>query len=84
MRNLGTIILLIWWIWAGYNSGRIVRVSVPTRIGASVWCRVFLLGIFFSDRSRCHRWVTNSRVNDVSPPLRVRTRTQHKHPSYNC
>jgi len=83
MRDFRAIILLVWWIWARYNSRRIVRVPVPTRILASL-CRVFLVSICFRDRCRCHRWVARSGINHIPSPLSVQTGAQYKHPGYNC
>jgi len=82
MRNLRAIILLVWWVWARYNSRRIMRVSVPTRVCASA-CRVFLISIGFSDRCRCYDWVSRSGINRISAPLRIQSRAHYKHPSYN-
>jgi len=64
MRNLRAIILLVWRKWTRYNSGRIMRVSVPTRILASL-CRVFLFGICLSDRCSCHDRVARSGINRI-------------------
>jgi hypothetical protein len=83
MRDLRAVILLIWRIWARYNSRRIVRVPVPTRILASSW-RVFLISICFGDGCRCHRWVARFGINHIPAPLRVQTGAQYKHPGYNC
>ena len=77
MRDLRAVILLIWRIWARYNSRRIVGVPVPRRIVASS-CRVFFLSICFGDGCRCHRRVARFGINHVPPRLRVQTGAQHK------
>jgi hypothetical protein len=82
MRNFGTVVLLIWWKWAGYNSRRIMGTTVPKRIMSS-FCRVFCVSVCFGDRSRCHRWVTRSGIKRIPSALRVQSRAQHKEPSYN-
>lgn len=71
MRDLRAVILLIWRIWARYNSRRIVRVPVPTRILASSW-RVFLISICFGDGCRCHRWVARFGINHIPAPCAYR------------
>jgi uncharacterized RDD family membrane protein YckC len=81
MGNLRAVILLIWRIWARYDSRSIMRVTVRTWIAASA-CRVFFVSICFSDRRRCHDWVACFCVNRV-PLLRVHSGAQHKQPSYN-
>ncbi len=78
MRNLRAIILLIWRIWACYNSRRIMRVAVPTRVVA-VWWRIFCVSVGFSDCCRCHDCVGCARVN----ALRVKSRAYYKEPSQN-
>ena len=82
-NNLRAVILLIWRIWARYNARRIMRVTGPRRIVASLWGRVFLLSICFRDRCRCHHRVGRAGINCIPPPLRVQSRAQHKQPSYN-
>jgi len=77
MCNFRAVILLIWRIRARYNSRRIMRVTGPRRIVASL-CRVFLLSICFRDGCRCHRWVARFGINCIPSPLRVQTRAQHK------
>jgi hypothetical protein len=77
-NNLRAVILLKWRIWARYNARRIMRVTAPRRIVASLW-GVFLLSIYFRDRCRCHHRVDRAGIN----PLRVQSRAQHKQPSYN-
>jgi hypothetical protein len=84
MRDLRAIILLIWRIWACYNSRRIMRVASPRRIVACL-CRVFFFSICFSNRCRCDYRVGRSAISRVpARHLTMKGSAEHKKANHNC
>ena len=72
MCNFRAVILLVWRIWARYDSRRIMRISVPRWI-VSVIRRVFFFRICLGDRFPRHDRVGRAGINRI--PLRVHSGT---------
>jgi len=85
MRNLlRAVVLLIWRIWARYNSRRIMRVPVPKRIFASL-CRIFFFGICLGDRGRLHNRAVRSGISHIpARHLTMKGGAEHKKADHHC